>query len=100
MGSQAMFLTPTRILVPKLLKSRDGWKAKAGERKRKLKAATVRLRDLEASRAGWRERAEAAERELARVNGELDQTRQTLVEVAAEAKALCDDAPKKMPPTS
>ena len=47
------FRTPPRILIPKLVASRDGWKTKAGERKRRLKAARIRIRDLQASRDGW-----------------------------------------------
>jgi len=45
-----MFQTPPRILIPKLVASRDGWKSKAGARKKALKAAQIRIRDLEASR--------------------------------------------------
>ena len=59
------FRTPARILIPKLAASRDGWKTKAGERKRRLKAARIRIRDLENSRARWRERAGAAEEQVA-----------------------------------
>src|SRR5712664_3755189 len=55
------FQTPARILIPKLVASRAGWKGKAGERKRRLKAARIRVRDLEASRQRWHDRADAAE---------------------------------------
>ena len=55
------FLTPPGILIPKLLRSRDGWKRRAHERKRRLKTLTVRVRDLEASRARWKERARQAQ---------------------------------------
>ena len=38
------FLTPARIWVPKLVVSRDGWKAQADERKRKpIEADTPQL---------------------------------------------------------
>ena len=53
------FRTPLRILVPKLLKSRDDWKAKSDARKAQLKSAKITLRDLRASRELWRGRAEA-----------------------------------------
>ncbi len=59
------FRTPARILIPKLAQSRDGWKAKAQERKKRLKAARIRNRDLEASRKVWRQRAETAEEQVA-----------------------------------
>jgi hypothetical protein len=52
------FRTPVRILLPKLLKSRNGWKAKSHQRKAKLKSAKIKCRDLSASRNMWRQRAE------------------------------------------
>jgi hypothetical protein len=61
------FRTPLRILVPKLLKSREGWKAKSDCRKAKLKAAKIKIRDCSASRKMWRKRAER----LAQENGQL-----------------------------
>jgi len=67
------FRTPARILIPKLVKSRDGWKTKANERKKRLKAARIRNRDLEASRKVWRQRAEAAEEKVAQQDSSLQQ---------------------------
>ena len=58
------FQTPPRILIPKLLCSRDGWKRRAGARKKRIKKQTVRIRDLECSRAKWKERARQAETKL------------------------------------
>ncbi len=55
------FQTPPRILIPKLVRSRDGWKRRAGERKTRIKAQTIRIRDLEHSRALWKARARQAE---------------------------------------
>ena|SRR5947209_15551924 len=52
------FRTPFRILLPKLVKSRDGWKSKSDRRKAQLKAAKIKIRDCSASRDMWRERAE------------------------------------------
>ena len=48
--SARAFRSPPRILIPKLAQSRDKWKAKAGRRKRELKKAQIRGRDLAASR--------------------------------------------------
>ena len=93
------FRTPTRILIPKLVKSRDGWKKKAGERKKRLKAAKIRVRDLETSRDGWRERAEEAERKVAELSGQLSQTQQTLADAQAEAERLREDCKKKGMPS-
>lgn len=82
------FRTPSRILLPKLLRSRDGWKRKAGERKRRLKAAQVKVRDLQISREHWKERTEAAQREC-------EQLREQLRESQAEVARLREDAKKK-----
>jgi hypothetical protein len=41
--------------------SRDAWKAKALDKQRRLRAAQVKIRDLEASRAYWKDRTVAAE---------------------------------------
>jgi chromosome segregation ATPase len=90
------FRTPTRILIPKLVKSRDGWKKKAGERKKRLKAAKIRNRDLQASRGIWRQRAEEAERKVAELSGQLRQAQQTLVDAHAEAERLREDLKKKL----
>jgi len=50
--------TPPRILIPKLVRSRDAWKAKATARKAQRKTLEIRVRDLEASRELHRQRAE------------------------------------------
>ncbi len=58
MSATATFQTPPRILIPKLVKSRDAWKAKATARKAERKALEIRVRDLEASRNSYRQHAE------------------------------------------
>jgi len=55
------FSSPPRILIPKLVASRDAWKLKATKRKHQLKAEKIRSRDLLASRELWKKRALAAE---------------------------------------
>jgi chromosome segregation ATPase len=92
------FQTPARILIPKLVASRDGWKRKAGERKRRLKAARIRIRDLEASRDRWCERASAAEREVRELRQQREQTQQALAAANAGADRLRDDLKKKWTP--
>src|SRR5207244_13619984 len=79
------FRTPVRILLPKLLKSRNGWKAKSDRRKVELKAAKIKIRDCSASRNMWRERSERLEEEARqfreraeRAERELEQTRAAL----------------------
>ncbi len=78
------FRTPTRILIPKLVKSRDGWKKKANERKKRLKAARIRNRDLEASRKVWRQKAEVVQEPVAA----LEASQQELAELRAESERL------------
>lgn len=89
------FQTPARILIPKLVASRDGWKGKAGDRKRRLKAARIRIRDLEASRQRWHDRADAAERKADEVCQQLEQAQQALAAVQVEADRLRDALKKK-----
>ncbi len=75
--------------------SRDGWKSKAGERKRRLKAAQIRVRDLEASRQCWHDRADAAERKADQLDQQLAQAQQALAAAQAEVERLRDDLKKK-----
>jgi hypothetical protein len=53
--------TPVARLARLLCDARERWKAKALERQQRLRAAQVRIRDLEHSRAYWKARALAAE---------------------------------------
>lgn len=86
------FRTPARILIPKLVKSRDGWKAKANERKKRLKAAGIRIRDLIKSRDDWKDKAqEAAKKRTA----ELEQAQQEIAALRDENKQLRDELKKK-----
>jgi len=55
--------TPVARLARLFRDARDRWKAKALERQRRLRAAQVRIRDLERSRAYWKARALAVEGE-------------------------------------
>lgn len=82
------FRTPMRILVPKLLKSRNDWKAKSDRRKAQLKAAKIKIRDCSASRDRWRQRTEQLQEEnrqlqerLQRTERELEQARAALTEM-------------------
>jgi hypothetical protein len=53
--------TPVSRLLRLVGRARERWKAKALERQKRLRAAQVRIRDLEHSRAYWKARALAAE---------------------------------------
>ena len=89
------FLTPSRILIPKLLRSREGWKARAAARKKVNKALQIRVRDLTLSRNSWKTRALDAEQKLRDTDDQLAHTRQLLDAATAAAEIL----PKKILPT-
>jgi len=88
------FRTPVRILLPKLLKSRDGWKAKSDRRKAQLKAAKIKIRDCLASRARWRQRTEQLEEESRQLRKRAEQAERELERTRA-ALAQLENAPKK-----
>ncbi|MGH9747269.1 MAG: hypothetical protein ACRD59_14325 [Candidatus Acidiferrales bacterium] len=85
------FRTPVRILLPKLLKSRNGWRAKSHRRKAELKAAKVKIRDVSASRDMWRQRAEQFEEEARQLRQRLEQAERERETALAEL----EDAKKK-----
>jgi hypothetical protein len=91
------FRSPPRILIPKLVESRDKWKAKAGRRKKELKKAQIRGRDLSVSRDLWKERALAAEQELQATRQQLDQHQRELEQVHAEVAVLREEGQKRGP---
>ena len=70
MTTLAAFRTPPRILIPKLVRSRDAWKAKATTRKAQRKALEIRVRDLEASRDLHRQRAEQLQERVTQLEAE------------------------------
>jgi hypothetical protein len=89
------FRTPPRILIPKLVESRDKWKEKAGQRKRQLKAAQIRTRDLSTSRALWKDRAVAAEQQVQDLQRQLQEAQRLLELSRSDIAELRDQAQKK-----
>ena len=85
------FQTPPRILIPKLVRSRDAWKLKATQRKAQRKALQIRVRDLIASRARHRVRADDLQLRLDHLQLQHDHARQRLDQL----QAPFDAAPKK-----
>ena len=84
------FRTPVRILLPKLLKSRDDWKAKSHQRKTALKAATIKSRDLTLSRQRWRDRAEQLDQHNQQLQDRLDRAERELEQTRVALAALTD----------
>lgn len=89
------FRTPARILIPKLVRSRDGWKTKANQRKKLLKAARIRIRDLEISRASWKAKASGEPTRVAELERQLEQAHQDLAARDGVIERLRDELKKK-----
>jgi hypothetical protein len=96
------FQTPPRILIPKLVRSRDAWKDKATQRKRQNKALQIRVRDLTASRLRHRQRADQLAQELAQLRLRLEHTQQQRAQVRAPRAAVPDRlaGPTSPPPAT
>lgn len=88
------FRTPPRILIPKLVRSRDQWKAKAAARKRLYRKEKIHSRDLQHSRQRWKERARVAEQQLQEHQQQLQRLQADLAAVRAQLAQLQDDAKK------
>ncbi len=88
------FRTPVRILLPKLLKSRNGWKAKSDRRKAELKAAKIKIRDCSASRDRWRQQTEQLQEENRRLRQRAEQAELEL-DKSRVALAQLEDVKKK-----
>ena len=96
------FRTPHRILIPKLLRSRDAWKDKATQRKAQIKALQIRARDLTASRLRHRQRADHLAQQLQQLRLQLEHTQQQLHQAqqqlaAGPAPRAAGAAQKKAP---
>ena len=92
--SAGAFRTPPRIIIPKLARSRDRWKAKATARKKQYRAEKIHSRDLEASRQRWKERALEAEQKLQETQQQLQRMEADLAAARAQIAQLEDDSKK------
>jgi len=88
------FRTPSRILIPKLARSRDQWKAKATARKRQYRKEKIHSRDLEISRQRWKERARDAQQQLQQLQQQLQRAEADLAEARAQISQLQEDSKK------
>lgn len=82
------FRSPPRILIPKLVQSRDNWKVKANQSKRDLKKAQVRNRDLAQSRQRWKQRAQDAQQQLLALREQLEHTQRHLQQTRDQVARL------------
>jgi len=67
------FQSPIRVLLPKILKSRDDWKDKCQRRRAQNKTLTIKIRDLTASRETWRAKHVSLLAEQQKLQSERDQ---------------------------
>src|SRR5258708_2239145 len=88
------FRTPPRLLIPKLVRSRDQWKAKATARKRQYRKVKIHSRDLQHSRQRWKERALDAEQKLHNLQQQLQCAEAELAEARSQIAQL-EDVSKK-----
>jgi predicted nucleic acid-binding Zn-ribbon protein len=80
------FRSPIRVLARCFQRSRDNWKRKYMELKSELKRCQVRMHDMADSRQQWREKAEATERELAALQGELQERQRQVNSSGSESQ--------------
>jgi hypothetical protein len=90
------FRSPPHILIPKLVHSRDNWKTKAARRKRELKQAQIRCRDLSVSRQRWKERARVAEQQVQSLQQQLEQSQRLLEQAPVEVPHLHEEGKKRL----
>ncbi len=81
-----------RALAQSFRRSRDNWKQKCQEAKAELKSLRGKIRDLELSRAKWRDDAEMSQSELLLLQDEIEQLQSELV---ISAQALTQECPPK-----
>lgn len=55
------YRSPSEKLASWFLESRNSWKERALEKQQKLRAAQIKIRDLEKSREHWQKKAKEAE---------------------------------------
>ena len=75
------FKSPRHKLLSFFKRSRDGWKRKCQEAKMALKLARNRIRDLEKSRAHWRQTAQQLQTQVKHFEQE-----QALVQAVTQKK--------------
>jgi tRNA U38,U39,U40 pseudouridine synthase TruA len=93
-SSAPSFRTPPHILIPKLAKSRDNWKARAAARRRQYRKEKIRSRDLANSRERWKERALAAEQKAQELQSLLDGSEADLAQTRSDLDRFQEDAKK------
>jgi len=79
------YTTSKQVQAWFLGRSRDRWKKKATQKNAEIKRLRQRAGDVEASRAGWRAKAEAAQQEVGRLQGENARLQARLDRLAEEA---------------
>jgi chromosome segregation ATPase len=71
-GEVKQYRSPTRKLVTFFEKSRDQWKQKCLQAKRRVKLLHTRVADLEVSRRRWKERAQQWQKESHQLREQIE----------------------------
>jgi len=69
------FQSPVRVLLPKILKSRDDWREKCQMRRAQNNTLTIKIRDLTARREAWRSKRDAVLADRQKLRTEHDPLR-------------------------
>jgi chromosome segregation ATPase len=93
--SSYFFADPKRCLAASFRKSRDRWKTKAQKRNKAIKALTIRVRDLEASRQHHREQAEQFHEKLLQTEQKFEQLQTEATELRTQRDALSREVEEK-----
>jgi len=82
--------TRPRVLASFFRRSRDHWKQKYQEARSEFGAFRGRIRDLEVSRAKWRDQAEQCQSEQQRLEQEVQELKEKLasLEIGGEKKVI------------
>jgi hypothetical protein len=82
------YKSPVSRLARLFKKSRDGWKKRAKQKQKKVRALEVKVRDLTKSREQWKAKAKAAQQELREIKKEQksNQTEANQEDEATESK--------------
>ena len=82
------YKTPVNRLARIFKKSLEKWKARSLEKQKKIRALEIKIRDIQNSRARWKERAIKAETENVRLNKELEKEESDMSDELKEISKL------------
>ena len=93
-GEKLSFRSPDRKLLPFLLRSRDGWKAKCLDAKTENKSLKYRLGVMTKSRDRWKAEVRELKKRLADIEKHLAAEKATVEKVLAKEQPAEEQSPK------